>query len=181
MRMSRLDRAAFEQIYDRYAGKAPGICIRLLGDCLVDKDVLQESFWRAWQKADSFDTACASFTTWLFSIVHHSAIDKLRKRRSRDGVSKMIELDANTDEAHTIPDPHPSVMTTVMANIQDEHMHTALAQLPESHHSIITLAYYGGYNRQEIAAHLGQPLGTIYTRARLGLSKLRDLLAEMKV
>jgi len=76
---------------------------------------------------------------------------------------------------------HANVMITVLANMQSKHVETALAQLPEAQRSIITLAYYDGYTHQEIAVRLDEPLGTVHTRARLGLSKLRGLLAEVKM
>lgn len=82
-RVAQRDRTAFELIYDRYAGKALGLCIRILGDRSLSEEVLQEAFWRIWQRADIYDPARASFTSWLFSIVHHCAIDELRKRHTR--------------------------------------------------------------------------------------------------
>lgn len=176
-RVARHDRAAFEQIYDRYSAKALGLCVRILGDRRLSEDVLQESFWRAWQKASSFDPARANFATWLFSIVHHCAVDELRRLRSRGG--PLIELDADDSEAHMISDPHSDVMNTVLANMQSEQVKMALVQLPSAQRAVIVLAYYGGYTRQEIAMRLHEPMGTVHTRARLGLLKLGDLLGNL--
>ena len=176
-RVARQDRAAFEQMYDRHSSKAFGFCISILGDRRVSEDVLQESFWRVWQKASSFDPARASFVTWLLSIVHHCAIDELRRLRSRGGPT--IELDANDAESEKIRDPHADVMGTVLATLQSEQVKGALMQLPQAQWATIMLAYYGGYTRQEIAAQRGESLSTVHTRARLGLSKLRGLLTNL--
>jgi RNA polymerase sigma-70 factor (ECF subfamily) len=176
-RVAQRDRTAFELIYDRYAGKALGLCIRILGDRGLSEEVLQEAFWRAWQRADTYDPGRASFTSWLFSIVHHCAIDELRKRRARDAT---VEVDADDGEAQVIPDPQADVVESAWANLQSEQVKRALEQLPAAQRSVIVMAYYGGYTRQEIALRLNEPIGTVHTRARLGLIKLRELLANLK-
>jgi RNA polymerase sigma-70 factor (ECF subfamily) len=177
-RMVARDRGAFEQIYDRYSGKALGLIIRILNDRGVSEEVLQEAFWRVWQRAETYDANRASFASWLFSIVHHCAIDELRKQRSR--TMPTVEVDAPDGEAQAIPDPQADVAESAWANLQSDQVKRALAQLPEAQRAVIMLAYYGGYTRHEIAARLDEPIGTVHTRARLGLLKLRDLLSNLK-
>jgi RNA polymerase sigma-70 factor (ECF subfamily) len=179
-RLMEHDRLAFEQLYDRYSGKALGLIIRILNDRGVSEEVLQEAFWRVWQRAETFDPARASFTSWLFSIVHHCAIDELRKQRSRTHSMPTVEVDAPDGEALAIPDPQVDVAESAWANLQSDQVKRALAQLPDAQRAVIMLAYYGGFTRQEIAARLNEPIGTVHTRARLGLLKLRDLLSTLK-
>ena len=148
---------------------------------MVSEDVLQESFWQVWQKARSYDPTHAGFSTWLFSIVHHCAVDELRRRRSRGGQSgSIIELDANDAESRKLLDPHADVTGTVLASIENERVKRALTQLSQAQRTTLVLAYYGGYTHQEIAVQQDESLSTVHTRARLGLSKLRDLLANLE-
>lgn len=178
-RMAQRDRAAFEQLYDRYAGKAFGLVLRLINDRTVAEEVLQESFWRAWQRASTFDANRASFGSWLMSIAHHSAIDELRRQRSRTHPGT-VELDAPEDgESREVADPQMDVTESAWANMVSDHVRTAMTQLPEAQRTVIELAYFGGFTRQEIAAQLQEPLGTVHTRARLGLIKLKELLATL--
>jgi RNA polymerase sigma-70 factor (ECF subfamily) len=176
-RMSLRDRSAFEQVYDRYSGRAMGLVLRILGDRALSEEVLQESFWRVWQRAATYDPSRASFASWLFSIVHHCAIDELRKQRGRGAA---IEIDAPTGESLDITDPSADVHETAWSNLQSEHVKRALAELPEAQRRVIELAYFGGFTRLEIAARLNEPVGTVHTRARLGLLKLREMLAPLQ-
>jgi RNA polymerase sigma-70 factor (ECF subfamily) len=177
-RIANRDRDAFEQLYDRYAAKAFGLAMRLMGDRAAAEDVIQEAFWRVWRSAGSYDPARASLSAWLLSIVHHCAVDELRRQRSR-GAS--VELDAPEGEAQSLPDPNADTQARAWANVQSEQVQAALAGLPEAQRSVIEMAYFGGYTRQEIAQRLNEPLGTIHTRARLGLIKLKALLANLNV
>jgi len=178
-RVARRDRAAFALIYDRYAAKAFGLVLRLLGDRAVSEDVLQEAFWRVWQRADTFDASRASFSSWLLSITHHCAIDELRRRRTRTKPDD-IELDAPDDgETRDVADPETDVSESAWAGLVRDHVRQAIIQLPDAQRRVIELAYFGGLTRQEIAAQLKEPLGTVHTRARLGLSKLKELLATI--
>jgi len=178
-RMAQRDRSAFEQLYDRYASKAFGLVLRLLGDRAVSEDVLQESFWRAWQRASSYDPTRASFSSWMLSIAHHTAIDELRRRRSRTKPDD-VELDATEDgETRDIEDGQADVAETAWSNVISENVRIAIEGLPKSQRRVIELAYFGGFTRQEIAAQLQEPLGTVHTRVRLGLLKLRETLANL--
>lgn len=176
-RIAQGDRHAFEQLYDRYAAKAFGLAIRLVGDRVAAEDVVQEAFWRVWQAAKSYDPHRAGLSAWVLAIVHHCAVDELRRQRIR---SAAIELDASEDEAQSLPDSSADTQEQVWANVQSERVQAALAGLPEAQRSVIEMAYFRGYTRQEIAQRLNEPLGTIHTRARLGLMKLKVLLASLQ-
>lgn len=169
-------RDAFEQLYDRHAGRAFGLALRLVGNRAVAEEVTQEAFWRAWQAARSFDPNRAGFSSWLLAIVHHCAVDELRRQRSRGAP---IELDAPEGETQEVSDPDADTHEHAWANVQNEQVKAALAKLPEAQRTVIEMAYFGGYTRQEIAQRLNEPLGTVHTRARLGLIKLKELLANL--
>ncbi|BCX05242.1 MAG: DNA-directed RNA polymerase sigma-70 factor [Candidatus Roseilinea sp.] len=175
-RIARSDRDAFEQLYDRYAAKAFGLAIRLVGDRATAEDVVQEAFWRVWRSAKSYDPNRAGVSAWVLAIVHHCAVDELRRQRSRGAT---VELDAPESETQPLPDPSADTQDQVWANVQSEQVQAALAGLPEAQRAVIEMAYFGGYTRQEIAQRLNEPLGTIHTRARLGLIKLKALLAGL--
>jgi RNA polymerase sigma-70 factor (ECF subfamily) len=178
-RMAQRDRMAFEILYDRYAPRAFGLIVRLLGDRTVGEDVLQECFWRAWQRAATFDPARASFSSWLLSIAHHSAIDELRRRRVRSQPND-VELDATEDgESRDLLDDETDVAENAWSNLVSGNVQIAMKQLPDAQRRVIELAYFGGFTRQEIAEKLNEPLGTVHTRARLGLLKLKELLAGL--
>ena len=178
-RMARRDRSAFSLVYDRYSSRAFGLVLRLLGDRAVSEDVLQEAFWRAWQRAETFDAARASFSAWLLSIAHHCAIDEMRRQRTRTKPTD-IELDATEDgETRDVVDPESDVSESAWSNLVSDHVRLAITQLPDAQRRVIELAYFGGFTRQEIATQLKEPLGTVHTRARLGLTKLKELLATL--
>lgn len=177
-RIAKRDRDAFEQLYDRYAARAFGLAIRLLGDRSAAEDVVQEAFWRVWRAAQSYDPKRASLSAWVLSIVHHCAVDELRRQRNH---SANVELDALESETQSLPDPSADTQDQVWAKVRNERVQAALAGLPEPQRSVIEMAYFGGYTRQEIAQRLNEPLGTIHTRARLGLIKLKALIAGLNV
>ena len=172
------DPAAFEQAYDRYAGRALGFAMRMVAERTVAEELVQEAFWRVWKRAASFDAQRGNFATWLLGIVHHLVIDELRRRRGQTPVSG-DELDS--DMMSNLPSDAPETLNQVWDNLQREQIRAALEQLPEAQRSVIELAYFEGFTHQEIAAQLQEPIGTIHTRARLGLLKLRTSLAELRM
>lgn len=176
-RVARRDASALEQLYDEYSGAALGLALRMLGDRTVAEEVVQESFWRVWRRAETFEPD-RRFLTWLFSIVHHLAIDELRKRRGR---ASSVELDADPDQAWDLPDEGMNVEETAWSNVAGEQVRAAMARLPQAQRTVIELAYFEGLTHQEIADRLNEPLGTVHTRARLGLLKLAEILNDLKV
>ena len=165
------DRGAFEILYDRYASTVFGLALKMLGDREVAEDAVQEIFWRVWRRLGSFDRSRA-FAPWLFGIAHNYCIDELRRRKVRP--QSVYEDDENpilseiADEA--------DVGESALLAEQGRLVRSALEQLPEEQRQTLLLAYFGGLTQQEIAAKLGNPLGTVKTRMRLGLQKLRAVL-----
>ena len=165
------DRSAFEMLYDRYASTVLGLALKMLGDREVAEDAVQEIFWRVWRRLGSFDRSRA-FAPWLFGIAHNYCIDELRRRKVRP--QSVYEDDENpilseiADEA--------DVGESALLAEQGRLVRSALEQLPEEQRQTLLLAYFGGLTQQEIAVKLGNPLGTVKTRMRLGLQKLRAVL-----
>jgi len=172
-RVAGKDCAAFEQLYDRYAPLAFGVAMRLLGDRTQAEDAVQGAFWRAWQRADTFDSRKAGVRAWLVSIVHHHAIDVLRHRQR---LPPPVEIDATLDGAHDLLDAHANVAETVWHKLRGQHMRAILSGLPTAQRQVLELAYFEGLTHQQIALKLKEPLGTVHTRARLGLGRLRGCL-----
>jgi RNA polymerase sigma-70 factor (ECF subfamily) len=178
VRVAQRDRYAFEQFYDRHAGKALGLALRVLPERTVAEEIVQEAFWRVWQSANGFDRTRGSAETWLLSIVRHLAIDMLRQRGARPTV---VNLDDEEGGERDMVDSAQNVAEQAWASVQSVEMREALNQLPAPQRVVIEMAYYEGLSRQEIATRLDVPLGTIHTRARLGLLKLKELLSAMEV
>jgi RNA polymerase sigma-70 factor (ECF subfamily) len=164
---------ALEVLYDRYSRIVLGFAQRIVGDRQLAEELLQEVFFRVWQQAASFSHERGNFGTWLLSITHNLAIDELRKRRRRP-------QKADSEDPETIL----AAMADTGTDVEDEvwlgalrtTMVQALGFLPAAQREAIELAYYHGLTQREIADRLGEPLGTIKTRMRLGLQKLREAL-----
>jgi RNA polymerase sigma-70 factor (ECF subfamily) len=177
-RIAQRDPAAFEQAYDRYAGRALGFALRMIAERAVAEEIVQEAFWRVWKRATSFDAQRGNFPTWLLGIVHHLVIDELRRRR---GQTPLGGEDLDADIVGNLASGASETPEQVWDSLQRAQIRQALAQLPEAQRSVIELAYFEGYTHLEIAAKLAEPIGTIHTRARLALAKLRTSLAELRM
>lgn len=170
------DRHAFETLYDRYAPAVFGLALKMLGEREAAEEAVQEIFWRIWQRAKSFDRRRA-FAPWLFGIAHNYGIDELRRRRARP--QPVYE-----DDEHPVLSSIADDADVSEAALQSEQRRVvvqALRELPREQREALELAYFGGLTQQEIAARLGNPLGTIKTRMRLGLQKLRSILQNQRV
>jgi RNA polymerase sigma-70 factor (ECF subfamily) len=169
------DERALETLYDRHGDYVYSVCLRMVGDVQLAEDLSQEVFLRLWRRPDLFDVHRGRFLTWLLSVARNRAIDERRSRGRRFrfetppsvNAEEMLEL-APTDEERDV-----AVVSEERVVVQK-----ALATLPPEQRLAIQLAYFGGYTQQEIAQGLHQPLGTVKTRIRLGLQKLRALLIE---
>ena len=168
------DLQAFSVFYDRYVNLIYSIAYNILGSQPLAEDVTQEVFLRIWRKIDSYDPAKAKISTWLSSITRNRAIDVARKNKyvnrqvSWADVSRNPGLTGDTPEART------------ELNLTRERVRAAMAQLPEEQRSALALAYFQGMTQKEIAEESGEPLGTIKTRVRLGMQKLRGILIDEK-
>jgi RNA polymerase sigma-70 factor (ECF subfamily) len=174
--VTRGDQDALEVLYERYSRAVYSFSLRIVGDAQVAEEILQEVFVRAWQQGGSFQAARGSLITWLLSITHNLSIDEVRRRKRRP-------QKADAEEPETIlaslPDEGSDVeeevwLSSLRVSIQD-----ALQQLPAAQREAIELAYFQGLTQREIAEVLGEPLGTIKTRMRLGMLKLREQLGPV--
>ena len=164
------DRDAFGRFYDLTAPMAFGLIRRVLRDPEAAAEVLQEVFWQVWQDAPRYDPARGTPEAWLVMRAKTRAIDRLRSIRRRDRTF-VAPVDESVAQRREDPAPNPAVVAEDRGLIQ-----TALAQLPEPQRRVIELAFFEGLTHSEIATRLGEPLGTVKTRARLGLDRLRGVL-----
>jgi len=168
--VARADPQAFEVVYERHAGAAFSLAYRMVGARSAAEDVVQEAFLNLWRSGARYERTRGSVRTWVLGIVHHRAIDALRrstvhdKRRTSDeGIADRLEAPIRTDaeaarrqEARTVRE--------------------AMSTLPPEQCQVIELAYFGGFSHSEIAELLGAPIGTVKGRMRLGLEKMRSAL-----
>ncbi|HEX8940445.1 MAG TPA: sigma-70 family RNA polymerase sigma factor [Candidatus Limnocylindrales bacterium] len=158
--------AALDELYARYAKMAYAIALRITGDGGLAEDVVQDAFLGAWRNAGRYAAARGSVKTWLLSIVHHRAIDAVRRRRA---TSELPDAESVPPPSLTLPDIWPEVAGRLDAAA----VRAAIARLSDVQREALELAYWGGLTQQEIAARTGTPLGTIKSRMRLGLLALR--------
>ena len=166
------DIEAFEALYDRYGTLVYSTALRVVGDVHLAEDISQEVFLRIWRHPDRYEPGRGRFAPWLLSVTRNGAVDAVRsrgRRRRHELVSEQPERDLPADDG---PDP------ALMAELADQRqrIRRALANLPAEQRQTIEMAYFGGYTQQEIAALLSEPLGTVKTRIRLGMQKLRVFL-----
>ncbi len=160
---------ALESLYDRYHVMAYSIALRITGDGALAEDVVQEAFLGVWRNAARYVEGRGSVKTWLLSIVHHRAVDALRRRRP---TSELPDREEAPPTALTLPD----VWAEVPGRLDAEAVQAALGSLSDVQREALELAYYGGLTQQEIAARTGTPLGTVKSRMRLGLLAMRRAL-----
>jgi len=176
--VARGNGAALETLYDRHASTVLAVSFKVIGDQAAAEDVLQETFWRVWRSASTYQPQRGSFTGWLFRIARNLAIDAYRRRNIRPPEF------AVTDDADSIfdqvADPDMDVAEQAQSVFKNRQVRDALASLPRMQRQVIEMAYFYGMTRQEIAEATGEALGTIHTRARLGLQKLREELERVE-
>lgn len=152
---------AMAQLYDRYSQVVYAVAMRVLGDTTVAEDVLQEIFMQLWRNPGAFDASRGSLAPWLAVIARNRAVDMLRKRRPQDDISEVTlgfepDMAAEADLARVV-----------------EKVRAVLKDMPPPQRSALEMAYFEGYSHSEIAQKTGEPLGTIKTRIRAGLTLLR--------
>ncbi len=165
------DESALSDIYDRHSAAVLGLAVRMMNDRSLAEDIVQETFVGLWKHAARFDPERASLRTWILVIARNRAIDHIRRRRMAT-----VSLDNDNGIADAVS-PAPDVWPAVAERLDAEIVKRALASLPEVQRRSIELAYFGGMTQHEIAAVTGVPLGTVKSRVRLGLRRLRELLA----
>lgn len=166
--------AALEALYDRYAPTVLGISLKVIGDQSAAEDVLQETFWRVWRSAATYQSQRGPFTGWLFRIARNLAIDAYRRRNTRP--RSITDVDDSDSKIDQMPDPTMDVQEQAQSVLKNRQVRNALASLPRVQRIVIEMAYFYGMTRQEIAEATEEALGTIHTRARLALQKLREEL-----
>ena len=168
-RVSLGDTAAFEDLYERVAGSVFGIIRRVLRDPAQSEEVAQEVLVEIWRTASRFDRARGAATTWIHTMAHRRAIDRVRAAQASH----------DRDERVAVRDHQPAydvVAETVVTRLEQEQVRNCLESLTDLQRESVTLAYYGGYSYSEVAGLLDAPLGTVKTRMRDGLIRLRDCL-----
>ena len=172
-RIASGDQAGAAALYDRHARPLYSLILRILADQTEAEDVLQEVFAQAFRQASRYDPSRGAVAAWLLTMARSRAIDRLRSRRTR--------VEARTREVETLDDMadvRPDAASVMLDEEQSRLLRQALSDLPLLQRIAIELAYYEGLSHTEIAERLEQPLGTVKTRIRLGLLKLRDVLTE---
>jgi RNA polymerase sigma-70 factor (ECF subfamily) len=164
---------ALAALYDRYAGVLYSLALKILSESAPAQDVVHETFLTAWRKAAMYSEARGQAATWLVVLCRNLAIDQYRARMRL--VSRRIELDAAA-EYLAAPDDDPALKAVAADDVR--HLREALVKLPPEQKQVIEMAYFQGLSQTEISAATQTPLGTVKTRTRQALLKLREALAE---
>ena len=163
------DKVAFGQLYDQIAPRVLGLITRLLRDRAQSEEVTQEVFLEIWQSATRYDPKKGGASSWIMTMAHRRAVDRVRaSQASRDRDTKIGIRDYNPD--------YDNVSETVQVRIEHERVEKAMLRLTELQRQAVTLAYYGGYSHSEVSEMLSVPIGTVKTRLRDGMIRLRDEL-----
>jgi len=174
--VARGDSAALETLYDRHASTVLAVSLKVIDDKAIAEDILQETFWRVWRSASTYQPQRGSFTSWLFRIARNLAVDAYRRRNVRPlQIAVTDESDSILDQ---VADPDVNVAEQVQTGFKNQRVRSALESLPRVQKQVLEMAFFYGMTRQEIAEATGEALGTIHTRARLGLQKLREELEK---
>jgi RNA polymerase sigma-70 factor (ECF subfamily) len=171
-RVAAGDRDGFEELYRRYSASAYGLAVRVLGQDAIAQEVVHDSFLAVWRAPEAFDASRGSFRAFFLSLVHHRAVDAVRReerlRRRAERASNLEPLESE--------DVADGVVETAYLRSRRGEIREALATLPADQRRVIELAYFDGYTQARIAETLGIPLGTVKTRTLAGMRKLRRAL-----
>ena len=163
------NRQAFLELYDRYSSRVYGLALKMLGDPMSAEDVSQEAFMRLWKRAETYRPDKVAFSTWMLTVTRRIVIDRFRKHSRRPEISTSID----EHDWQEPPDPDSSSESNRWRTL-----HFMLMELPAEQREVVQLAYFYGLSQRQIAEHTDTPLGTVKTRARLGMDKLRDAWFE---
>ena len=170
------DTDALAELSERHSPATYGLALHILADPSWAEEIAQDVMVRLWRKPEMYDPARGELRRWLLSVTHHAAIDGLRGRR---GTARASNAGPDALDGLRVDAPEPPERT--WQRLQAQSVREALRQLPAAQREALELAYYKGYSQSEIAQCTGQPLGTVKTRLRLGLRKLKDSLIQVGV
>ena len=170
--ISNQDRNALATLYERFGRRVFSLAVRILSDSVSAEEVTQDVFMSVWRRGATYVSKKGKFTTWLFSIAHNRTIDELRKRR-RD----LSRTNDDIDDHLNLKSGDVSPADATVAQSEYAKIRAAMEDLPEEQKNVVELSYFKGLTQTEIAEKTGQPLGTVKTRMRLALKKLRKALS----
>lgn len=169
------DQSALGQLYDRWSRPAFSLARRLCADDGLAEDVVQEVFLAFWREPGRFDPARGAFGSWLLTLVHHKAVDAVR----RESAIRRRTVPAAEDGDEWSAPPGPGADQAALGAVVAGQVRDALGRLPAEQREALALAYYGGYTQREVAALTGVPLGTVKSRMFTGVQRLRSVLGPL--
>lgn len=176
-RVAAGDRDAMAEVYDATAPWIYGLCVKLLKDRAAADDVTAETYFKAWQSARDFDPSRGNVLAWLTTIARSRALDRLRSHARRQSLMESYAGDQPPKEPSACEE-HPEQL--IAGKQARSLINGALAELPAEQRRIVELSYFSGLSQSEIAQAIGQPLGTVKSRTRLAMTKLRDALTPLR-
>lgn len=162
------DSQALGALWDHHARPAYSLALRMLRDPGWAEEVVQDVFLRLWRNSRAYDPSRGDLRRWLLTVTHHAAVDGLRGRR---GTARARDAGSGPLESMDREEENPA--DAVWRNLRAEHVRAAIAELPPTQREVIELVYFEGWSQSEIARNTGQPLGTVKSRLRMGMKKLR--------
>ena len=168
------DRSAFDDLYRRYARPAFGLALRITGQEPLAEDVVHDAFMALWRAPEAYDPARGPFRTFFLSLVHHRAVDVVRREeRLRRRTERAMNLEDDEGE-----DVAEGVVDDAWLAVRRKEVRRAIATLSPDQRKVVEMAYFGGFTQARIAEELGIPLGTVKTRTLAAMRKLRHVLHE---
>ena len=170
-RIAQGDESSLAKLYDCTSRIVYGLALRILGDATVAEEIALEAYMQVWRSASTYDSNRGSVNAWLVTLVRSRAIDWLRSRRCR-----MQQSEHPLQEFFGLEDSSPSPETITIESRRSRVLQSALSELPADQRRLIELAFFSGYSHSEIARYTQLPLGTVKTRIRLGMGRLKEVL-----
>lgn len=171
-RVAKRERAAFEQLYDRYCNILYATAMKFLKEDADAQDVVQDVFIQIWDKAKLYDPAKGKPLTWALTLTRNRSIDRIRAIQRRTRLRDDFEKETVVDESAGVRE----ALSGVDASEKSQILRDAVGRLSPEQRKVIELAFFGGLTQSEVADRLGEPLGTVKARARRGLMKLKEIL-----
>jgi RNA polymerase sigma-70 factor (ECF subfamily) len=165
---------ALAALYDRYGGLVFSVALRIVQDGQSAEEITLDTFKRAWSASHTYLPERGNVRNWLAGVARNRAIDYLRQERARPETVNLSWVESENKSNTAVRTPE----SAVRLRLEQERVRQALAQLPQEQQEALALAYFGGFSQSEIAGHLQQPLGTVKTRIRLAMQKMKYLLHD---